>query len=319
MLERVIDMKTLRVREDELTPLQKRFIHLIDPRFLPYNEDLYASNDYSYEPDLDLQEEVFNLYPLFRKEVLAASSRIRFTDTVNEVYLAEKFFEDKWVSEGNNRLAQFLKHYFHNHRKRNIKLLDIGPSGGAITTLFALKTLDQQGLLDQVEIYLLDVVQSVLDITKRGEFIVPQGMIEEYKLEHAGKFGEQYKELMQSDRVHPIVYDGETFPEKVRDIDIALSAYVHHHLNIYQRRNLATETERVTNRNGFIGVVDFYVNSFKEYMQWYRTHFEKHGIIPPTEYPRISVEQTMQDYKQTRIVRIDSNLKNSFAFWGIKK
>ncbi|MBU1111972.1 MAG: class I SAM-dependent methyltransferase, partial [Nanoarchaeota archaeon] len=309
---------------DKLTEKQKRYTHLIDGRFFPNGDNPYQKDnqDWTYETPIDLDEELFYLHPLFDPRVLEVGAVRRFPQSVNRDYIAEKYFEDKWVSEGNNELALGLEKYVADNLKQlqsqeKIKLLDIGPCGGAITTLFALRALNRYNLLDKVEIYLLDIVPEVLEVTKRGDFKIPQEMIDEYRLTFAGKNGKEFKELMMSDRVHAIVGDGEKLPEEVKGVDIAVAAYVHHHMNLHARKKLAQQTEEAVRDNGFIGVTDFYVKNFEQYISWYKPHFEKCGTPPPVECPVIDGKRLASWYKNTTLNEV-KDIENSFMFWGIR-
>ncbi|MFC1682550.1 class I SAM-dependent methyltransferase, partial [Nanoarchaeota archaeon] len=217
-------------------------------------------------------------------------------------------------------LENYIKKNFNQLKKsKKIKLLDIGPCGGAITTLFALRSLDKFNLLDKVEIYLLDIVPDVINLTKKRNFDLPKEMIKEYGFGFAGESGQKYKKLMQSNKVKGIIGDGETLPKTVRDMDIVLAGYLHHHMNLITRKNLAAQMERATKKGGFIGVVDFYVQNYEEYMNWYRPHFTKHKTPPPVECPLLDGNILSSWYKNTSIKDVNNNLEKSFTFWGIKK
>lgn len=322
MIKKIFNLDTLTLNEDQLSKKQRKYLHLVDKRFFPNKVNPYQSEDqdWSYQISLNLDEELFQLHAMFDPRVLATGAEARFTESINKDYLGEKYFEDKWVSNGNNALALGLEAYIKSNleeleAKNEIKLLDIGPCGGAITTLFALRALDKYDLLDKTRIYLLDVVPEVLEVTKQGSFSVPQEMIDEYNLAFAGKQGEKYIALMQSDRVEAVLANGENLPEQIQDIDISVTAYVHHHMNLHARSDLAKQTEKVVRANGFIGVVDFYRPTFQDYMAWYKPHFKKAGTCPPVECPLIPKEVLASFYQGTSI-KESRDLEKSFMFWG---
>ncbi len=320
-LESRIDLSTMKIKETGFTDQQKQFFHLIDPRFFPENANPYqmAGKVYNYETDLNLQASEFHLHPFLDPKYLEVGSERRFNEEVNRMYIAEKYEKDKWVSEGNNQLALYLEKWVQENleqlrKQEKIKLLDVGPCCGAITTLFALRALDRANLLDKTEVYLLDIVPEVINMTKKGDFIIPNEMVEEYDFQFAGKDGEKYRELMQSDRVHGMIGDGEVLPDEVQDIDINLAAYVHHHMNLIARKGLSEQMEEASRSGGFVGVVDFFVNSYEEYMNWYKPHFEEHQVFPPVEYPLVSAE-TLSGFYQSKIRDLVYQ-ENSFVFWG---
>ncbi|HRY91280.1 MAG TPA: hypothetical protein P5229_02980, partial [Candidatus Gracilibacteria bacterium] len=194
-LEVIVGFASMRLKTENLSERQKRFAHLIDPRFFSGGKNYFRHRkkraDYIYTTPVDLEEDLFYLHPLMDPQVLEQGNVRRFPSGINEKYICEKYFEDKWVSEGNNQLALQLESYINDHldilkQKDRITLLDIGPCGGAITTLFALRALNKFGLLSKVELALLDIVPNVLEATLLGKFTVPDELISEYGLEFLG-------------------------------------------------------------------------------------------------------------------------------------
>jgi SAM-dependent methyltransferase len=283
----------------------------------------------------------------------------RFPSGINEKYICEKYFEDKWVSEGNNELARQLDSYIYNHldvlkRKDRITLLDIGPCGGAITTLFALRALNKFGLLGKVNLALLDIVPNVLEATLLGKFNIPDELINEYGLEFLGHKGEKYKQFLGSGvlhdvrewydlhpsnkptahtggalflseknrtnnaRVHYYRGDGETLPKELNNIDIVLSAYTHHHMNLFGRQSLCRQMEQSACPGGFVGVADFYVPTYEAYMAWYKPHFQKYGDAPPVECPLIDGQTLVGWFAGTKINQT-RELERTVAFSGVKQ
>ena len=368
-LASLVDFDTLTINVEYLSKKQKQYAHLIDPRFFknhhnPFREGKSRiSDDYHYETPIDLDEELFYLQSLMDPAVLEQGAVRRFPSGVNEKYISEKYFEDKWVSEGNNTLANHLEHYLTQYiedfqQKERIRILDIGPCGGAITTLFALRALSRKNLLNKVELVLLDIVPNVLEATLLGRFHIPSDMISEYHLDHAGLAGSLYKQrlshgilmgveewyrdpknekspytdeaLLLSDTnrrsinskgIHTYYYrgDGEQLPKDLQNsCDIVISAYTHHHMNLYGRKILCEQMELASNPGGFIGIADFYVPSYEDYMQWYKPHFEEHGDAPPVECPIVSGEQLASWLQHTAVQNIDHSLEKTFVFSGIK-
>ncbi|MCP4647741.1 MAG: class I SAM-dependent methyltransferase [bacterium] len=354
-------MKTLKLGIENLSPKQRKFAHLIDPRFFQDNVNPFRKRGKSrrYVPSIDLDEELFHLHPFMDPSVLERGSVRRFPPEINKKYVWEKYVEDEWVCEGNNQLASNLEGHIKKNiselrKQDSIKLLDIGPCGGAVTTLFALRSLYRYGLLDKIEITLLDIVPNVLEATILGEFEIPREMIKEYGLEFIGRDGREYKRLLSKGTImgvrkwyqnpenepgeftadaleqskrntdvgeHKVKYyhgEGETIPPEIRDYDVVLAGYLHHHMNLYGRQLVCKQMEDAAKKGGFIGVVDFYVKSYPEYMQWYKPHFTKYGDAPSVEYPLVDGRTIASFYKRTKIVKIDESLKNSFMIWGVR-
>jgi SAM-dependent methyltransferase len=325
--QNLIDFETLLIKPENLSDKQKQYLHLIDPRFFaegtnPYREE---QSSFEYETPVDLDEELFYLHPLMDVSVLEQGAVRRFPSGVNEKYISEKFFEDRWVSEGNNELANRLEQYLNENLERLqqqdvIRLIDIGPCGGAITTLFALRALDRVGLLEKTQVAMLDIVPNVLEATKAGQFIVPNEMIQEYDLVFAGGDGEKYKTLLADEKTTYYLGDGEKLPDEViGQFDIVLSAYTHHHMNLHGRKLLCEQMEEAAREGGFIGVADFYVLSYEDYMKWYKPHFEQYGDAPPVECPIVDGKTLANWLKNTQGISVDERLERTFVLSGTKE
>ncbi len=325
-LEQLVDFDTLLVKPENFSDKQKEYLHLIDPRFFPEGKNPHRDeqSEFTYETPVNLDEELFYLHPLMDVSVLEQGAVRRFPSGVNEKYVSEKFFEDRWVSEGNNELSNRLESYLWENietlkQQDEISLIDIGPCGGAITTLFALRAFDRAGLLDKVQIAMLDIVPNVLEVTKAGQFIVPNEMIEEYQLSFAGKDGGVYKKMLADEKTTYYLGDGEKLPDEViGNFDVVLSAYTHHHMNLHGRKLLCQQMEEAAKPGGFIGVADFYVPTHEEYMKWYKPHFMLHGDAPPVECPVIDGKTLASWFENTQNTFITEHIERTFVFSGVK-
>jgi hypothetical protein len=363
MLNKLINLETLKLRVENLTQRQKEFSHLIEPRFFEGNKNPFrkrkTKKDYIYLTPIELEKDLFYLHPFMDPKVLEQGNVRRFPSGINKKYISEKYFEDKWVSEGNNVLSKILEEHIKKNLKKykkqkEIRLLDIGPCGGAITTLFALRSLDKFGLVEKTKIILLDIVPNVLEATILGEFLVPDKMIREYNLKFAGKGGKNYKELLKQGvlfgiaewyknkenkktrftdralklneknkklkkiRVEYFRGDGDTLPKKLKEVDFTLAGYVHHHMNFLGKRNLCGQMEKITKKGGFVGIVDFYVKDYEEYMKWYKPHFKKYGDAPPVECPLTGSELLKKFFKNIKLKLYKRKLYRSFLVYGKK-
>jgi len=189
----VFDFSTGFIRVENLSPLQMEYAHLIAPEFFQAGVNPFRNEDsnYSYTTDLELNEELFMLHLFMDPKVLEQGNVRRFPAGVNQKYIREKYFEDRWVSEGNDALSAQLEAYVLNNldalsAQEEIHMLDVGPCGGSITTLFMLRAFEKFGLLDKVQISMLDIVPNVLEATITGEF------------------GERYKAILSQGKMHGV-------------------------------------------------------------------------------------------------------------------
>lgn len=363
-LQKIFDFKKLKIKVKNLNNNQKNYLHLIDPRFFPKNLNPYRENkkreDYVYETPVNLEKDLFYLHPLMDPSVLEQGAVRRFPAGVNKNYISEKYFDDKWVSEGNNALKKLMEIHIKNNleyyqKKKIIRLVDIGPCGGAITTLFALGALAKYNLLEKTKIAELDIVPNVLEATILGKFFVPNEIIREYSLEYAAENGKYYKKILKNGILHGVKEwykdpqnkqtifteqalklskknnknnnhkvdyfrgDGEKIPARLKNYDFVLSAYTHHHMNIIGRKKLCEQMEKMAGKNGFIGIVDFYVKDYEKYMKWYKPHFIRYGDAPPVECPVIGPDILKNFFSKTKILIYTKPLRRSLLIYGIKK
>lgn len=329
-LDELVDWSSLTLRTEALTTRQRELAHLIDPRFFADGTNLFRAgkvpSDYHYETPLALEEDAFLLHALMDPSVLELGAVRRFPPAVNEKYLVEKFLDDRWVSDGNDRLSQRLEDHLRQHLEHyraaeTIRLLDIGPCGGAITTLFALRAFDRTGLLSKTVTGLLDVVPSVLEATRKGAFVIPEAMINSFDLAHAGSDGSVYKRRLASAKKtsYYLGSGAELLAKLIGQFDVVLAGYVHHHMNLHGRRALCQQMEAAVRPGAFIGVVDFCAPDHRSYMEWYRPHFQQTGDAPPVECPLVTGERLATWFSRSDVGDVDTKIPRSFVLSAVKR
>ena len=367
-IQDIVDLETLKVKEfaPRVFSSWRQAFHggLVDPRFFEggVNPFRTENQDLSYKPDINLEEELYYLHALMDPKVLEAGNVARFPVKVAQGYVAEKYFDDKWISVGNHALAQSLRKYLaaqapRLQKQKEIKFLDIGPCGGALTTLFCLQPLYEAGLLEKTTISFLDIVPCTLELTLLGEFNVPQELVEEFGLSHAGAQGDAYKELLKQGQqfglnewyaTHPdkknqftkaaqeasdankargiqrVRYcrgDGDVLPESIpdHDFDIVVNGSLFHHLNLLGRQHLAGHLEQAAKQGAFIGVMEMYTRTHKEYMKWYKPHFEGSGVTPIVECPCLNSKELSKYFLNTDFTTFNEKLYRTFVIAGERK
>jgi len=299
------------------TDMPNRFLPLVDGRAFQDGKNPYIQHAVQYQPGANLRAEEFYIHHLLDTTQCSSGAIRRFNPAGVRRYLVEKFVEDRWVSEGNSRLSEMLEGNIRSNLRRfqalaEIRILDFGPSGGAITTLFALRALDRFGLMDKAKITLLDVVPDVVNMTIAGDFEFPQAMAEAYGLGFAGTDGSCFKRILS--QAVPIISDFHDF-DPGEKFHIILNAYTIHHLNIFDKADCAGFMESALAPNGAIAIVDFYVRSFDEYRSWLIRHLEANPSSPaPVESPYFTRKQIGGLFSgQVRVVDNDDALEKSWA------
>ena len=241
------------------------------------------------------------------RRIFRESARKRFTKLDSD-YINKKYKQERFPTEGNNLLGKLIFKYLkdniaHFKRKKEIILMDIGAAGGALTTIFALKALNLLGLLDKTKIILIDVAKKALHSTLIGDFFLSDCFIEEYNLKGFGNNGKGVKKFLSKSQY--FYSDLITLPNEINNVDICISGFTHHHLNIFGKELACREMERVTRKNGFIGIVDESLNYF-QYLEWLNQHKDEINCrkekVPIAQESFISMSEHMSLFSDVKIL-----------------
>jgi len=265
----------------------------------------------------------FELLKYLDKRIYIDTAEKRFT-LLEHDYLSKKYSEEKFPAEGNYKLGYCLYQHIKNNieewvKKKKIKVLDIGSGGGALTTIFAIKALDKLKLLEKTKIILFDVSEDALQSTLDGSFYLPMSFLKKYGLQKIGKNGKWLKKILK-EKSEYIVGDIVNLPSSIKNVDICLSGFTHHHLNIFDKKLACEAMEGVTNKGGFIGLVDESLN-YKQYLKWLKAH--KNEINSQEQRVPIAQESFIQlDLHKSFFKNIDfiynKKEKEYYYFCGVK-
>ena len=255
---------------------------------------------------------------LFR---LTAKKRFELLD---KDYILKKFKEEKSPVEGNNLLGNQLCDYIKQHlnelkNKETILLVDIGSAGGALTTLFALRALDSFGLINKARIIQIDVAEDALNSTLKGNFFIPSEMIKEYKLDYLGSNKKTIKQILFNQAKY-FCGDLLKLPSQIKGVDICISGFTHHHMNLFDKEAACNEMEKITRSGGFIGIVDESLN-YEDYLLWLKFHKnEKNSLgirVPIAVESFISMDEHIKFLRNVRILN-QVETKKFYCFSGIR-
>jgi len=198
------------------------------------------------------------MYKHLTPEDYTVSSIVRFGS--HKDYIQEKILIDSFVIKGNMKMAAGLRKYIKKHLAElkslpQIRLIDIGPAIGAITTLFALQELNRFNLMDKTRVYLVDVSQKVIDETREGNFLFPELFIDP-SLKKA-----MLKKLKSAKGYTTSV---ETLPFKDNYFDIALAGFLFNNLHNKSKKTAAEQIQRIVKKGGFIGIAEEWFENYKK-------------------------------------------------------
>lgn len=210
------------------------------------------------------------------------------------------------------RLQQARPDFFR--RIQNINLMDIGPAIGAISTMLALKVLDEYNLPDRVKIYLVDVSEAVLNKNTSASFGEEEYGGREKVVELFGSV-ESFLRLREClKKATPIcgaIDDGIDLPTDC--IDITVANFLFHH--IPGRGKLAAMNEIVRMTRGGIFVAD-------EHFEDYQGEFgaaHAHDEIPLAPEQPISFRESLEQLSgQLYGGGGDAIGNQAYTYWGTK-
>ncbi|MDG5788612.1 hypothetical protein QA612_14095 [Evansella sp. AB-P1] len=223
-----------------------------------------------------LKKEEFDLLPFIDSRAYIESSISRFEgwkssfdtshpDWKKRIEVQRELadcFEESLYSESS---------YFMN--KDQIKIIFLGASLGSISTYFFLNKLKKVGLLNKTKIYIYDLLLEPLKRTIAGDFELSE------RAERDCGFSESFS----SQEYKRILKNATIIPGSITDItnklglfDITVAPYVHHHLNIYDKKLASEKMAEITASNGLImlGDLHFDYNSFNLWLDSHKYEFE---------------------------------------------
>lgn len=215
-----------------------------------------------------------------------ASSIIRFGRLKN--YIQEKLLVDYFAIEGNLAMIDGLRLYIKNNLEflqkcPKIKILDVGPAIGALSTLLTLQALNEFDLLDKSYVYLVDVSANVIDNTQKCDFTFPDSLVNP-KLK-----GKICKKLRES---KSLVGSAETLQWQDDKFTIILAGFLFHHLHKTVKPIVAKEIYRVLSPGGFLGVAE----------EWFKNYDKEYGTIHKDDKIPLAYEAIISFKKLTKLL-----------------
>jgi hypothetical protein len=249
-------------------------------------------------------------------------------------YIVEKWERDKFAFRGNVALADMLGDFLKGEpevRRRlisrgsgRVRILDIGPGVGALTTALALRrNTVLWDNLERIDLVFLDAAQGVLDLNQdaSGYRGVPRQLLEDLQLSREGDL-ERFVGLLQRaahlccDVSNSAALKALKEKERLDAFDILYSGFCHHHMNRAMKASSCQAMIELAKKSAFIGVVDESL-TYKQYLL-YRTGHSLDRVAVATESYFQSVSEHAKLFGD-RFQLKDSRPRASnkfYAFWG---
>ncbi len=240
-----------------------------------------------------ISREEFKVLPYLDRRLYEKTARTRFSSLDTNIKTNHPDFDLRL--KVNAQLRETVDFYLKQNRKyleneKKIKVIELGASLGAISSLYVLDSLYKTGLVDKVELTLLDICLEPLQRTKKIDFDISRVH---------GKAGfaipvEKLRKILQYARIVKGNSLETNLPNNV--YNISLAAFTHHHLNIFDKKLACKELERITAQNGGIVVGDL-TFSYKEFVEWLRKHRTEHNSMGKGVLYAIESFVTLEQHK----------------------
>lgn len=231
-------------------------------------------------------------------------------------YMKRKAYDEPFVWSVGNWLTSKLRENKDSrsiHLEGNIKMLDVGPAIGAISSYLVMDAITQANnvKLQNIELHLCDISKKVIENTLKGDFDIPyelfnklEGMPKKYvdeltrKIKSAkGKVGKLQK----------LPYVDGVF-------DVTVANYVLHHIPNADKSDGATELQRVTKEGGLIFLADECIPE-----EMLEDYFKRHsGEDVPLAKEQFMPMKTFLKYFDSLTVYGTLQGKEYYAFYGVK-
>ena len=249
------------------------------------------------------------------------TAKLRFS-LLDEDYIGRKITEERFPLDGNVELAKAITSALTESPIRGkIRILDIGASGGALTTLCLLKELFDIGKVD-VDVTLLDISLAALMATLEWRFFLPIDILKkEYGwtddfVSWARKVISRSK-VVESDiiELNGFLRDGT-----IGEVDICISGFTHHHMNIFDKAIAVRRMEQAIGSGGLIGIVDESL-SYKDYVDWIKKHLDERNskgeLVPIALESFISMEEHISFLEKSEL--LTQERKRHYYYFVVRK
>lgn len=247
-------------------------------------------------------------------------------------YVTEKWERDRFPIRGNLVLARMLGTYLENrsdlrarlaeaHAER-IRICDMGPGVGALTTILALR---RNALLwenlDRLDVVFVDAASRVLELNQAAEGFreLPEALLEDLQLPHEAERQAVVDLLRRSTHICCDVSDTQATRrafarEGVEPFDIIYSAFCHHHMNLEMKRGACQTMLEWAKDGAFLGIADESL-TYKQYLL-YRIGHSLDQVAIATESYFQAPEEHARCFGERLSVEAKERRSKFYAFWG---
>src|SRR3989344_4356082 len=244
----------------------------------------------------------FEILPYLDRRLYEGTARDRFSSLDTHLNPDQPDFNLRL--EVNAHLKDAIDSYIKQNMgylqgQDKIRVIELGSSLGAISSLYVLDGLHEAGLADKVELTLVDICSEPLEKTKQLDF----DLQEIYKKANFSVPVETLRRILQDAKI--IQGNSLVTQQPDNSYTISLSAFAHHHLNIYDKEIACRELERITAENGgiIVGDLTFSYDDFVEWLTKHQTERNSQGQrVPYAVESFVSLKQHQDFFRDSSLV-----------------
>ncbi|MFA5797933.1 MAG: class I SAM-dependent methyltransferase [Candidatus Woesearchaeota archaeon] len=247
------------------------------------------------------------------KEIMEQGSKERFGRM--DDYMDRKDRDEPFVWDIGAWLASEFQDKRNNgivYPSGSIKLLDIGPAIGAVSSYLTINAL-HKGTgenITNIQLYLCDISGEVIHKTIAGEYIIPYHIFSK-RTHMDGKIVDDISRIIRNAQgktgnVQELPYADNTF-------DLTVANFILHHIPNADKGKAAREIQRVTKDGGFIIISDEYIPKQLS-IQYLERH--QHEDIPLAKEEFMTLKQVLRRFNQIYLQGLTYG-KEYYAFYGI--
>ncbi|WP_139367702.1 class I SAM-dependent methyltransferase [Bacillus alkalicellulosilyticus] len=265
-----------------------------------------------------LSKEEFELLPYIDSRNYIESSKERFTgwessfDTSHPDWKKRIEVQSSLMYCLDQCLAEEIDNYINQD---SLKVIFLGASLGSIASYFSMNILKKYSLLDKTEIYIYDLLHEPLEKTKKGDFDFSTESEKDCGFSESFS-AKEYKEKLK--KAHILSGSITEIPENIGKFDIVIAPYIHHHLNIYDKKSASKDMVEITKKNGLILLGDLYF-TYETFINWLEDHKEEFvggkGTYALESF--ITIDEHIAMFEGTSVV--NREMKDYFYIFGLKK
>ena len=274
-------------------------------------------------------QEDLNKRRIYSDAVYLISSIWRF-NLLKTIYVKNKAEQEIFPIIGNFQLSEGLKEHLKIKEKDlkkldRIKVTDLGAAGGALTSLYILKVLDEFNLLHKVDINLVDIAEEALVACKKLDFKIPLTILNKHGFRNYSK--KDFDRLLgKLKEANFFCCDMTQLPDMLDNTDIAVTGFAHHHLNLPDKEKACRNILKIAKTGAFIGVTDENLD-IRQYLKWCDEHANEVNELG--EKVPIAMESFIELYDHIELFgkgltvlgfkeKDAINQPEHYMFWGVK-